>query len=151
MHHLCKVRCRAVIVHDGKLLVVKNSRGSDYYALPGGHLDPHESPETCMARELKEELGVEAQVGRLLFVYTFTDKEEVPSVEFLFEIQNGQDFLMLGDKERSHAFELSEVRWIDREETINLLPKEIYAHFLSGTLVSDVTRFLEGKALDNSV
>jgi ADP-ribose pyrophosphatase YjhB (NUDIX family) len=36
--------------------------------LPGGVVDPHESPATCVTREIEEELGVAVRVERLLAV-----------------------------------------------------------------------------------
>lgn len=36
--------------------------------LPGGVVDPHESPAACVVREVEEELGVPVQVERLLAV-----------------------------------------------------------------------------------
>ncbi|MBK9475187.1 MAG: NUDIX hydrolase [Tetrasphaera sp.] len=36
--------------------------------LPGGVLDPHESPAACVEREISEELGVQVRAGRLLAV-----------------------------------------------------------------------------------
>ncbi len=36
--------------------------------LPGGVVDPHESPAACVTREIAEELGVEVHVERLLAV-----------------------------------------------------------------------------------
>ena len=144
MHQKCKVRCRAIILHENKLLVVKNSRGGDYYALPGGHLDLGESPNECMVRELTEELGVIAKLGRLLYVYTFTDDKGDQSVEFFFEIQNGEDFLSHEMQTKTHAHELSEVRWLDMVEEVHMLPTEIYLAFKSNTLLSSDVRFLKG-------
>ena len=36
--------------------------------LPGGVVDPDESPATCVQREVREELGIEVSVGALLAV-----------------------------------------------------------------------------------
>ncbi|MBK6886879.1 MAG: NUDIX hydrolase [Tetrasphaera sp.] len=36
--------------------------------LPGGVVDPHESPATCVEREIHEELGLDVRAGRLLAV-----------------------------------------------------------------------------------
>ena len=70
------VRSRAVIVHEGKLLVVRHSYDTTRSVLPGGHIDFGENPEECLRREMVEELGVEPVVGKLLYVNTFVDKRE---------------------------------------------------------------------------
>ena len=36
--------------------------------LPGGVVDPGESPATCVEREVEEELGIQVTAGRLLAV-----------------------------------------------------------------------------------
>ena len=43
------IRCRGVILHEGKLLVVKHSEDLDYYALPGGHLEFGEDIKECLS------------------------------------------------------------------------------------------------------
>ena len=51
----------AVVVRDGKVLVCQR-RDDDtfggYWEFPGGKLEPHESHEQCLARELREELAI---------------------------------------------------------------------------------------------
>jgi ADP-ribose pyrophosphatase YjhB (NUDIX family) len=92
-HDTFYIRCRGVILHKGKLLVVKHSVENDYYALPGGHMDYGEAPLECIKREILEELGVNAQIGRLFFVNVFNNKPlNKISLEMMFEITNGEDF-----------------------------------------------------------
>ena len=134
-------------MHEGKLLVVRNARKSNYYALPGGHIDPGETPVRCIERELLEELGVAPTVGRLLYVYTFVDGEGQSSVEFLFEILNGQDFVSHESKEKTHAHELSEVRWVNVDENLTVLPTEVYRDFCRGDFPKELV-YIEGSTLD---
>ena len=57
----------ALIESDGKILVCQRKRGDTFELLwefPGGKLKPNETPEQGLARELEEELGVTARIGR---------------------------------------------------------------------------------------
>jgi len=62
---------RAIVIHGGKLLVnqAHNAKtGIEYYALPGGHVDPGESCVAALQRELQEELDAVLDVQDLAFV-----------------------------------------------------------------------------------
>ena len=88
------VRCRGIVLHDGRLLLVRHPHDVSHAALPGGHLDWGENVLKCMSREMVEELGVAPDIGRLLYVNTFIDsKNETQSTEFFFEIKNGEAYL----------------------------------------------------------
>jgi 8-oxo-dGTP diphosphatase len=68
----------AVIEHDGKILIAKRKPGdrlAGKWEFPGGKIEPGETPEECLRRELREELGVETEVGEFLgaFVHKYED------------------------------------------------------------------------------
>jgi ADP-ribose pyrophosphatase YjhB (NUDIX family) len=137
------IRCRAIIIHEGKFLVVKHTPESAFYALPGGHLEWGEDIKECMSRELEEELGVRGEIGRLFYVNTFID-EGVQSVEFFFEIKNAKDYASTSRPVGSHASELHEIRWVQKDDDVNILPPGIDKALKAGTLESDTTRFIKG-------
>jgi len=64
------VQCAGAVVRDkeGRLLLVR--RGHEpalgTWSLPGGRIEPGETPEQAAAREVLEETGLEVQVGDLL-------------------------------------------------------------------------------------
>lgn len=140
------VRCRAIILHEGKLLVVRHPHDTSYAALPGGNLEWGEDPHTCIVRELVEELGVSPEVGRLLYVHTYVDRFGAQSIEFFFEVKNGADYLGCGERERSHAHELASLEWIAPADGVTLKPEALATDFAAGTLLSDVTRILSRSA-----
>lgn len=56
----------AILQKDGKVLIARRRRGDRLegkWEFPGGKLEPGESPESCLARELREEFGIEAAVA----------------------------------------------------------------------------------------
>ncbi|MBR5259502.1 MAG: (deoxy)nucleoside triphosphate pyrophosphohydrolase [Eggerthellaceae bacterium] len=58
----------AIIVKEDRFLATQ--RGSGEFAggweFPGGKVEPNETPEQALAREIKEELGADISVGRHL-------------------------------------------------------------------------------------
>jgi len=54
----------AVVIEDGKLLLVRDLQG--FWAGVGGFIEPSEAPEQAIVREVREELGVGAEVVRHL-------------------------------------------------------------------------------------
>jgi mutator protein MutT len=59
-----------VIAHDGRVLVCQRPLGGDHpgkWEFPGGKVEPGEDLAACIRRELQEELGIDATVGRALW------------------------------------------------------------------------------------
>ena len=60
---------KGVLLDDAGVVLLENERRE--WELPGGKLEVRESPEECLAREIREELSLEVEVGPLIdaFVY----------------------------------------------------------------------------------
>lgn len=133
-----RVNVRGIIWRDGKLLAVKhkNSDGSevDYWAVPGGGLDPHESLVAGVMRELMEETAIAATIGKLLFVQQFPSRRRDHSeeLEFFFHIENPNDFVNVDLAASTHGVEeIARIEFIDPKKEL------IYPRFLSSVDIDD--------------
>ena len=93
---LIRSAARALIVRDGRVLLTRCVyEGSEFYLLPGGGQNPGESLRQTVARECREEIDTEVEVGALRFVRDYIPSEtgfsylsEAPhQVEHIFECQ----------------------------------------------------------------
>jgi mutator protein MutT len=99
----------AVIERGGRLLVSRRLRGTHlagYWEFPGGKVEPGEPHEAGLARELLEELGVEAAIGGELLVTEHTYPERTVRLHFRHATITGEPRPLLGQ----------EIRWIERAE-----------------------------------
>lgn len=136
------VRCRAIIFKDDQLLVVKHSVGTDYYVLPGGHLEQGENIKDCMEREIMEELGLRPRIGRLLYINNLI-KDGEQNIEFFFEIVNASDYLDINSLGGTHKHELAEICWIGKNDTKKIRPVVVQEDLNSGSILSGVVKFIE--------
>lgn len=67
----------AVIEKDGKILIAQRKAGdalAGKWEFPGGKLEPGETPEACLRRELAEEFGVDTEIGAFVCASRFEYK-----------------------------------------------------------------------------
>jgi 8-oxo-dGTP diphosphatase len=59
----------AFLVHKDKVLIARRKtppRLAGKWEFPGGKIEPGETPEACLTRELEEEFGITVKVGEFL-------------------------------------------------------------------------------------
>lgn len=122
---MLSITVRAIVIKSGKLLLVKHGSyggkpSNDYYCTIGGHLDEGEDIIGGLRREVLEETGVKAKIGRLLFVQQYQDEAEY--LEFFFELTNSDDFEKVDLSKASHGHEIAEIGFIN-PKNIKVLPK----------------------------
>lgn len=93
--------CAAIIRNDEILMVRHRDGEREYWTLPGGGIEPSESPQEAAVREVKEETGLEARVCRFLFEAMYLDGSSTSQC-FLLEIAEGQEATLGYDPEEAH-------------------------------------------------
>ncbi|TSC77644.1 MAG: NUDIX hydrolase [Parcubacteria group bacterium Gr01-1014_24] len=137
------IKIRAIILHQGKLLAVRHPHDTSFAALPGGHLEWGEDIKECLSREIIEELGVKPEIGKLLYINNFTQEDGKQYIEFFFEVKNSKDYLDTEKLIRSHAHEITEVVWVNPNDDIRILPKNLGEDFKLGKVISDEVRYIK--------
>lgn len=96
----------AVIERDGMILIGQRRKSDTHpmkWEFPGGKVERGESPSAALARELEEELGIQAHIGPELVRYTH-DYPRRASIHLIFF--GVRDF---GGEPRNLAFE--QIAW----------------------------------------
>lgn len=103
----------AVIEHDGRFLLTLRPAGTHlahHWEFPGGKREPDESDAGALARELREELDIAADVGALEHAVTHDYPERRVELRFYRCAFSGEPRGMQGQ----------EVRWVARAELATL-------------------------------
>ena len=126
---IIEVGC-AIIVHEEKILIAQRKAGSYYggwWEFPGGKIEPGETMEECLVREVREELAVEIRPRKLIRKTPHTYPEREVMLHFYL-----CDFIS-GTPAR---IECDDFRWIEPKEftAFQMLPadKDIIQDLMNG-------------------
>jgi len=96
----------ALIFDDaGRVLLIRENYDRRRYGLPGGAVEPGETPVEAVVREVLEETGLEVDVGPLVGMYTLRNPEHtLMCFAFRCEIAGGEPAV-------PSTGEIAEVAW----------------------------------------
>lgn len=120
------------IGRDGRWLVLKRADSTRYmpglWDIPGGTIEAGESPEQALLREVSEEVGIDVEIGEILYV--FNNMSQFPDRQTFQMVFNAK---FCGGEVKLNPREHSEYGWKTFSEIAGLN----CIGFLSGFLESD--------------
>jgi mutator protein MutT len=99
----------AVVEENGRFLVARRLKGThlaDMWEFPGGKTEPGETHEACLRRELREELGVDSEVGEEIVTTEHAYPDRTIRLHFRRTRITGTPQPLIGQQ----------LRWVTREE-----------------------------------
>jgi len=132
------VRAALIAVNNGKILLVRHvhpDTAEEWWVPPGGALeDADATVQACVAREVREETGLHAVVGRLIYFREFRDSERNTrwvELYFLADALSGELTAERLSDTRPEERYVREARWVARAELEGLLvfPQILRDHF----------------------
>jgi len=103
----------AILLNEKRQMLVVRKRGTTQFMQPGGKIDPGETPEQALHRELAEEIGLTLPENAARYEGIF--REEAAN-------EPGADVVAHAFTARLHSevtpqAEIEEVRWLDLDRT----------------------------------
>ena len=103
-----------VVNSENQVLLLKSPRYGDW-EFPGGQIEEGETIPQGLEREVYEETGVVVKTKSLIGIYSNIGKPPIVNMDFLCEYVSG-------DPKTSN--ESVEVKWVNREEALNLVERK---------------------------
>ena len=103
-----------ILIEEGKVLITQRKVGAHLagrWEFAGGKVEPGEAPRDALARELKEELGIDAHIGEVVDVgfHRYDDVQKAVLLLF-YEATRGRD------SPPPRAVDVAAFRWASAEE-----------------------------------
>jgi len=137
------VAAGALFFDDAGRVMLVRPIYKDYWDIPGGYVDTGETPYEACTREVKEELGIDVQLGRLLVVDWAPHPDEGDKLLFIFEGQTLNEEQRAGIRLQSD--ELAEYAFYEPAEIGSVLIRRLARRIIAAAeaYTSGRTAYLE--------
>ncbi len=111
---MLQVTCALIINNQNQVLAAQRSETMSLplkWEFPGGKIEPGETAEDCLIREIKEELNIHIEIIKALpaNIHTYP-KITIELIPFICRRMNGEIIL------KEHA----QIKWLDKDELLAL-------------------------------
>ena len=112
------------VVNDSRLLLVRRAsrRGRGNWQIPGGFVEPDETMELAVIREVEEEAGVTAAVQGVLGIRNRYDEEGGNSLYIVMRLNplSGEPNPDMKEVDRAEYFSLVEIQALEQISPVNI-------------------------------
>jgi acetyl-CoA carboxylase carboxyl transferase subunit beta len=97
-------RAHAFIYREGKVLVLRQASGAQWWGQPGGDVESGEDPAAAVVREVLEETGLRVETPVLLRTWSYADRrgDVVRCYSYAAMAPNGE--VVLSEEHTEHAW-----------------------------------------------
>jgi len=106
-------RAQCLVVKERKILMVKHRLdGQEYWCLPGGRIEPDETPAEAALRELQEECNVSGRIILETSVANYPDRHN----SFLIDIGDQEPYIGSDPELDDENQIMQEIKWLSLDE-----------------------------------
>ncbi|HVJ35074.1 MAG TPA: NUDIX domain-containing protein [Terriglobia bacterium] len=131
MHY--PVSIKGVLIEPDGVMLLENERAE--WELPGGRLEPGETPQACLEREVEEELGISVAAGLLLdcWVYEVLPGRHVVIVTYGLRRRDNRAPRISNEHRRFGCFEAARLGTLNMPEGYRRSIRAWQSHFPGGS------------------
>jgi ADP-ribose pyrophosphatase YjhB (NUDIX family) len=123
------IRYQGAIIRAHQILLIRHREketGRSYWILPGGGIEPGETEEECIRREMKEETNLDVRVTSLLDEFSRQDSVYRSFKTYLCEPNMGEASPGFEPEPDSASwYSITEVKWFDLQDETSWNPELI--------------------------
>jgi len=118
---LCLPGVTAIIRNPAKSILFVRNYGENEWTLPGGLIEPAESPATAIVREIKEELNVNLKIESLLGVFSGPEYRVIyPNADKAIYITSVFGFSINWETLTPDGVEIEESKFVNMNDFLDL-------------------------------
>lgn len=122
-----RIRATAVVVKDGKVLLIHRKNEKEFYVFPGGGVEERETVDQAVLRELIEETSIIVKINKILEHKIYDDGTE--NYAYLCDYVSGEPCLSDNSPEKiemESGIEYYRPMWIEINdlENLTIFPEE---------------------------
>jgi 8-oxo-dGTP diphosphatase len=122
--------CCAIVISDKKIMAVQRSEQMTHplkWEFPGGKLNPGESEEECILRELQEELKLNVSISqRLTSVFHAYGEKELELIPFVASTSDTPELLEHKDIVWLGRDEIEKLDWVEADIKVISILKQLW-------------------------